>query len=124
MYIVRQGLYMISLVMVLKQANANAVTMKNNGKDIPFNVNLQQSEPDEEEEEEKEDKNHGNSIDRFILLDQKDLNLVTTEYVTIPSFSSQRPFRFHILDIIFLLLNIDNQSFKFYIIKAAITNDI
>lgn len=60
-------------------ANANAVTMKNNGKDIPFNVNLQQSEPDEEEEEDKEDENHGNSIDRFILLDQKDINLVTTE---------------------------------------------
>ena len=102
---------MISLVMVLKQANANVVTMKNNGKDIPFNVNLQQSEPDEEEEEEKEDKNHGNSIDQFILLDQKDMNLVTTEYVIILSFSSQRPFRFHILDIIFLILNIDNQSF-------------
>ena len=102
---------MISLVMVLKQANANAVTMKNNGKDIPFNVNLQQSEPDEEEEEEKEDKNHGNSIDRFILLDQKDMNLVTTEYVIIPNFSSQRPFCFHILSIIFIMLDIDYQSF-------------
>jgi hypothetical protein len=34
---------------------------------------------DEEEGEEKEDENHGNSIDRFILLDQKDMNLVTTE---------------------------------------------
>ena len=97
--------------MVLKQANANVVTMKNNGKDIPFNVNLQQSEPDEEEEEEKEDKNHGNSIDRFILLDQKDMNLVTTEYVIIPNFSSQRPFCFHILSIIFIMLDIDYQSF-------------
>lgn len=103
---------MISLVMVLKQANANAVTMKNNGKDIPFNVNLQQSEPDEEEEEEKEDKNHGNSIDRFILLDQKDMNLVTTEYVIIPNFSFQRPFRFHILNIIFIILDIDYQIFQ------------
>ena len=86
--------------MVLKQANANDVTMKNNGKDVPFNVNLQQSEPDEEEEEEKEDKNHGNSIDRFILLDQKDMSLVTTEYVIIPKFSFQRPFRLSILDMI------------------------
>ena len=102
---------MISLVMVLKQANANADTMKNNEKDMPFNVNLQQSEPDEEEEEEKEDEFHGNSIDRFILLDQKDINLVTTEYVIIPNFSSQRPFCFHILDSIFILLNIDDQSF-------------
>ena len=104
-------MHMISLVMVLKQANANADTMKNNEKDIPFNVNLQQSEPDEEEEEEKEDEFHGNSIDRFILLDQKDINLVTTEYVIIPNFSYQRPFRFHILDIIFRILNIDYQSF-------------
>ena len=94
MYIVKQGLYMISLVMVLKQANANAVTMKNNGKDIPFNVNLQQSEPDEEEEEEKEDKNHGNSIDQFILLDQTDMNLVTTEYVISPNFSPKGHFVF------------------------------